>query len=303
MDISNTKTNYILGVKVDFGHTVADVLMLLESKLNSDAPNLICTTNPEFIMQALHDSEFRSIINSSTLSLPDGYGVILAYEYLVKCRELKRDSLFFLRAFLAGLEIGLTPIYTKNQIQERMSGSDLIYDICKLSEQKGYSIYLLGGQVKDQWGRMTKDIDLATYTAETLRKQFPKLNIIGATSKFSYRPEEDILTQQHIFEQLKNSGQNKIDFLFVAYGHGNQEKWIARNASKINAKVCLGVGGSFEFITGAKKRAPLILRRYGLEYIYRLLQEPWRLKRVVTAFPIFPVSMYFYVLRHKSIDM
>jgi len=74
------------------------------------------------------------------------------------------------------------------------------------------------------------------------------------------------------------------DILFVALGHGRQEKWIARNLSKLSSvKLAMGVGGSFDYISGQVKRAPKFMRKLGLEWLYRLIKEPWRLPRILVA--------------------
>ena len=92
---------------------------------------------------------------------------------------------------------------------------------------------------------------------------------------------------------------DSVDIIFVAYGHGKQEKWIVRNNKAINAKVCIGVGGSFDVISGLKKRAPLLVRKVKLEWFYRLLQEPRRVRRILTSVFIFPIYIFLYSLKHK----
>jgi len=71
----------------------------------------------------------------------------------------------------------------------------------------------------------------------------------------------------------------KIDILFVAFGAPNQEKWIWENLPKIPVKVAMGVGGAFDYISGSVQRAPEFLRNLGLEWFFRLIKEPWRIKR------------------------
>ena len=84
--------------------------------------------------------------------------------------------------------------------------------------------------------------------------------------------------------------------MFVAFGMGKQEKWIYENLSKMpSVKIAMGVGGSFDFISGKVKRAPLFLLRLGLEWMYRLVQEPRRFKRILNA----TVKFTYLVLKSK----
>ncbi|MEA3272166.1 MAG: WecB/TagA/CpsF family glycosyltransferase, partial [Patescibacteria group bacterium] len=74
------------------------------------------------------------------------------------------------------------------------------------------------------------------------------------------------------------------DIIFVAFGHGKQEKWIAENLNKLpSVKIAMGIGGAFDFISGKAKRAPTIFQRAGLEWFWRLIKEPQRYKRIYNA--------------------
>ena len=96
----------------------------------------------------------------------------------------------------------------------------------------------------------------------------------------------------YIKKVMVEKGINKIDFLFVAYNHLHQEKWIMRNKDKIPAKVSIGCGGTFDFIVGNCSLPPDIYAKYNLGWLYRLIKQPWRIKRIIKAFPIFPMKVY-----------
>ena len=85
------------------------------------------------------------------------------------------------------------------------------------------------------------------------------------------------------------------DILFVAYGAPNQDKWIARNLPRLNVRVAMGVGGSLDFIAGVTKRAPVWMRSAGIEWLHRLIRQPWRVRRMLRL-PLFVLS----VLRRGS---
>jgi len=169
----------ILGVRVDFDNTMESVLSKVESFLTDGGKHYICTVNPEFVIDAQADSDFKDILNKSDISVPDGFGLVLAQEYLRKIDTYKRNVLFSLKAFLVGLEVGVSAITKRDRFQKTISGVDLSYEIFKLAEQKGYSVFLLGGWPKDILGKkITTDRDLAFETSEVLKREFPELNIL-----------------------------------------------------------------------------------------------------------------------------
>lgn len=286
----------ILGVRVDFGLNMKRAMDIIENDLLKDGRNhIVCTTNPEFIIDAQDDSDFKKIINESSLSVPDGIGVIFAKNYLNSLDGLKRNFLFPIRAFLRGVGVGVSSFFSKEDLkEERISGVDLTYEICKLSSKKGYSVFFLGGRAKNAVGNFIDegDKDMSNKAADVMRDMYPGVNIVGATSSFNRGPEDDEKTVNYIKKVMDDKGINKIDFLFVAYNHVHQEKWIIRNMDKIPAKVSIGCGGTFDFITGNCSLPPTIYVKYNIGWLYRLIKQPWRLKRIIKAFPIFPMKVY-----------
>ena len=286
----------ILGVRVDFGLNMEKALDIIENNLLKDGKNhIVCTTNPEFVVDAQEDSDFKKIINDSSLSVPDGIGVVLAKNYLNAVDTLKRNSLFPIMAFFKGVRVGISSFIHKDEVkEERISGVDLTYEICNLSSKKGYSIFFLGGRAKNAVGNFIDegDKDMSNKAADIMREKYPGVNIVGATSSFSRGPEDDEKTVDYIKKVMVEKGINKIDFLFVAYNHLHQEKWIMRNKDKIPAKVSIGCGGTFDFIVGNCSLPPDIYAKYNLGWLYRLIKQPWRIKRIIKAFPIFPMKVY-----------
>lgn len=143
---------------------------------------------------------------------------------------------------------------------ERVSGVDFMKRLCGFCASKGFTIGLIGGKKM-----------IALKTAECLKKSYPGLNIILAEHW-----DPDISTQR-IIEARRNKRQ--IDVLFVAYGQGKQERWIADNLEKIPVKMAMGVGGAFDYISGQVPRAPKLMRNLGFEWLFRLIRQPWRIKR------------------------
>jgi len=206
----------VLGVKID-DVNLNKATEIVESWLSGKGKHYIVTTNPEFIMTAQRDSEFKKILNNSDLSIPDGKGLRIGTD--IVCN---------------------TP------------GIDLMEALIKLAEEKGLTTGFLGGRG-----------EVAQMTANCLIKKYSKL-------KVTFVSEEP---------NVMLSGTKDIDLLFVAFGHPKQEKWIFENLKKIPVKVAMGVGGAFDFFSGRVPRAPLWVRNLGLEWLFRLVVQPWRIKR------------------------
>lgn len=140
-----------------------------------------------------------------------------------------------------------------------LPGIDFMEHLIKLSAEKGFTIGLLGGRD-----------GVAKKAAECLKKMYPKVKINFA------QPGGEIDGEGKLLKSLKLP---KIDLLFVAFGPPKQEKWIAKNLKKLNVKLAMGVGGTFDYLSGRVPRAPKWLRDLGLEWLFRLIVEPWRIKR------------------------
>jgi exopolysaccharide biosynthesis WecB/TagA/CpsF family protein len=147
-------------------------------------------------------------------------------------------------------------------LPERVTGSDGLPRIAERAALTGWKLFLLGAAP-----------GIAQKTADVLRQRFPGLNIVGVYSGSPAPNEED-----DIVERVNASG---ADILFVAYGAPEQDKWIARNTPRLRVKMAMGVGGSFDFIAGVLPRAPLWMQRRGLEWLYRLYLQPWRIRRMM----------------------
>jgi N-acetylglucosaminyldiphosphoundecaprenol N-acetyl-beta-D-mannosaminyltransferase len=239
-------------------------------------------------------------VNQSALSLPDGIGVVAADHYLNRVSGIGRNGFYFLKSFLLGLETG-AKILSGRFSGSRITGVALAEELFQLSAKKGYSIFLLGGWPKDWLGnRMEIKEDYATLTAEVIRKKYPGVNIIGASSEFDREEIDDEKTVNFIREKMKEKGIETLDILMVAYNQNKQEKWISRNAEKIPAKISIGVGGTFDYLVGHYKQVPETITKSGLDWAFRLLTQPFRIRRIINAFPIFPIKVFLFSLRNKK---
>jgi N-acetylglucosaminyldiphosphoundecaprenol N-acetyl-beta-D-mannosaminyltransferase len=146
-------------------------------------------------------------------------------------------------------------------IRERVSGVDMVQRLCELATEAGRSVFLLGGAE-----------GVAEAAAEKLAAAVPGLRLAGVQHGY-FTPEEE----PAVIERIRRA---EPAVLFVAFGIPKQEKWIRAHMEELGVPVCIGVGGSFDVISGRLKRAPAWMRRCGLEWLFRVIQEPWRLPRL-----------------------
>lgn len=202
----------------------------------------VCTLNPEMVMIARQDANFRYVVERADLAVPDGVGLLWA---------AKRRG---------------TPL------PERVTGSDGVPIIAERAAREGWRVFLLGAGP-----------GVAKKAADVLKGRFPGLQIVG-----TYGGSPDPAEEAAISEIVNASG---ADLLFVAFGAPEQDKWIARNAPRLNVAMAMGVGGSLDFVAGVLPRAPVWMQRAGLEWLYRLYLQPWRIKRM-TRLPRFVLAVW-----------
>lgn len=148
-----------------------------------------------------------------------------------------------------------------NPLLERVAGADLVPLLLGVAAEKGYRIFFLGATS-----------DSVARAVENLKKVHPDLNIAGF-----YSPPFNRLLEMDHDEIQRRILQAKPDLLFVSFGCPKQEKWIAMHYRSLGVPLCAGVGATIDFLAGTVKRAPLWMHHLGVEWTYRLLQEPRRL--------------------------
>lgn len=154
-------------------------------------------------------------------------------------------------------------------LKERVPGVDIVLALCAALEPQD-TVFLLGAAP-----------GVAQQAALHLSTQFPQLKIVGT---YAGSPTEEDAAE--IIQEVNESGAK---ILLVAYGAPKQDLWIHKHLKNLpNIKIAMGVGGTFDFFAGVRRRAPLPLRKIGLEWLWRLLLEPSRWKRILTAVVVFP---------------
>lgn len=146
-------------------------------------------------------------------------------------------------------------------LKERVSGVDMVPQLAELSARKGYGIFLLGGKP-----------GVAERATQVLQRMHPGVNIVGHHAP----PLADLERMDH-GDTLERIRAAKPDILLVAFGNPKQEKWIWMHARRMGVPVSIGIGGSMDMLVGDVQRAPRWMRRSGLEWLGRCVQEPKRL--------------------------
>lgn len=248
----------ILGVKID-DVSLNQAVELVSGWIKGGGHYYIATPNPEFIVAAYSDPDFKKILNKADLAIPDGVGLKIT-----------------------------------GRIKNTTTGVDLMEALCHEAAKKGWNVGLIGGR------------GVAKLAAKRLREKYHGLKIVIAedgpemvawgparlasrskrASSVSRRASSLVATSlRSRAEDLSSLSPlhnlTHADLLFVALGMGKQERWIVESMKKVESCVFMGVGGAFDYISGNVKRAPIWMRKLGLEWLFRLIVQPWRIKRQV----------------------
>lgn len=272
----------VAGLKID-AVTKPELLTLIHGCMSVNKKSWITTVYSEFLYAALENPKIMEMLNKADFAVADGIGVFWARRYLEIPLTAKSywgkilQALWQIKYSLAAIvfnpqwiksldarpsyaEASEGSRYKENKSWEKIVGADLIWDLAKLAADNNLSIYLLGGF--ENTPELVK---------QKLISQYPNISI----STSNKNPNDPA-----IIEDIKKSS---ADMLFVAYGPIKQEKWIAENLPKLNIKLAIGVGGTFDYIAGKKSAPPKFIRYSGLEWLWRLVMQPYRFKRIINA--------------------
>lgn len=235
----------ILNIKVDSTELV-EVLSRVQGWIKEKRRFFIVTPNPEIVMLAQKDPVLSSILNSADLSLPDGVGLV----WVSKWRALPQGR--------------------QSPITCRVSGIDTMEALVELASRRGWRVFLLGGKpgiAQQAAKKITNHYSLITihYASD------PLLNADGKPIN-----KTEIEKEKRIIEKIN---EFRPHLLFVGFGAPKQEKWVALNYNKLETLGTMVVGGAFDYLSGRLPRAPKWLQNLGLEWLFRLLVEPWRIRR------------------------
>jgi N-acetylglucosaminyldiphosphoundecaprenol N-acetyl-beta-D-mannosaminyltransferase len=165
-----------------------------------------------------------------------------------------------------GIGVVLAAKLLSTPLKERIHGVDLVENLCREVAKQPITVGFLGA-----------GLHVAEEVSECLRRKYPGLKVSFTETEWDFAKKYP-----------------KTDILFVAFGSPKQEFWIAENLAGLPVKVVIGVGGAFDFISGKVRRAPVFVRKLGFEWLFRLIIQPWRIKRQLRL-----VKFIFLVIKQK----
>ena len=223
------KTCNILGVNINVTN-MEDTVKIITENLANIKGNYICVSNVHTTVMAYEDENYNEVQNGGFMAIPDGKPLSI----VSKNRGFKEA--------------------------ERVTGPDLMKEIFKISEERGYRHYFYGSTQNT-----LKDLK------EKLIEEYPQIIISGM-----YSPPFRKVTESESQQIIKNINESNPDFIWVGLGAPKQELWMKEHKNKCNG-LMIGVGAGFDYHADNIKRAPIWMQNLSLEWLYRLLQDPKRL--------------------------
>ncbi|MEW6183231.1 MAG: WecB/TagA/CpsF family glycosyltransferase [Bacillota bacterium] len=221
----------MLGVEID-AVTIEGAAARAAELIARGGPHQIVTLNPEYLFRARKEKDLLEIVRNAALVTADGVGIVWA-------------------ARVHGFSL-----------PERVTGIDLMLEICRKAAKAGWRVFLLGGKP-----------GVAEEAAARLNKEIKGLQVAGAYHGYFSAADEH--------EPLQRIKAAHPEILFVGTGAPKQERWIHTNLQALDVPLAMGVGGSFDVLSGRARRAPVWMRRLGLEWLGRLVREPRRWRRML----------------------
>jgi N-acetylglucosaminyldiphosphoundecaprenol N-acetyl-beta-D-mannosaminyltransferase len=229
---------------------MTEALTVINSFVQKKTPHHVITVDASMVVLAREDPDLKRIVRGADLVTPDGAGILWAANLFGK------------------------------RINNKVSGVDIVEQLCKASSMTGLKLFFLGAAP-----------EVASTAAVKLTEKYPGARIVGTRHGFFTVEEEP--------EIVKEIAETKPDVLFVAFGIPKQEKFIERNKAAMGIPVLIGVGGSFDVYSGLVKRAPVWMQNAGLEWIFRLCQNPKKINKVMTL-PTFVLIAIWTKLSGKA---
>lgn len=253
-------TTEIFGIKIE-AEKKERILNQIKQRISEGKKTFVVTPYSEFFYRSFRDYDFKDILNSADIALPDGISALwLAYYFSIPLTAKN----FYPKALQAcwqiitsGISIIFFPAKIRRIIPERIPGSELFWDLADLAHKNNNSVFLLGGFD-----------DTSELAAKKIAAKYPGIRVYSSNTETD-DPRTLILINN-----------KKPDILMVAYGPIKQEKWIYSNLNGLDVKIAIGLGGTFDYVAGKKLFAPKFIRDIGLEWLYRLITQPKRIGRI-----------------------
>ncbi len=227
---------------------VSKVLKFIDSSLKKKHKFFIATPNPEILVEASKNKSLQKALNSADVLLPDGVGLMLVSKFL-------------------GFKLN------------RITGREMFEKIISFADQNNLKIFLLGSSEK-----------VILLCLKRLKNEYSLIKASGFEGPFLDKEGIPVTNKDLEAEEksLRMINAFKPDILFVAFGAPKQEIWLDKNLHKLNIGGAMVVGGTFDYFSGVKPLPPRLFSKIGLEWLWRLICDPKRFKRIVNALIVFP---------------
>jgi N-acetylglucosaminyldiphosphoundecaprenol N-acetyl-beta-D-mannosaminyltransferase len=242
------RASAIFGVRLHERKTLEDVRRTLDVFLDGDVPRRVFTPNPEILLYARDHPDFGSLLDGADLALPDGAGIALV-QLLRERRRIRR-----------------------------WPGIDVAEAAVRLAAARGDPVTFVGGTG-----------DVGRRAAARWRAELPSLSVDAAGSGIRVGEDGLAISPEEGRTLIESMRSSQPRLVLVALGAPKQERWIDRYGADIpSARIMMGVGGTLDIWAGRFPRAPRVMHGLGLEWLWRLAQQPSRLPRILRATVVFP---------------
>jgi N-acetylglucosaminyldiphosphoundecaprenol N-acetyl-beta-D-mannosaminyltransferase len=262
------KYDQIMGINV-YSTSASQVLtrvdhLLSDSPLTKENPRKfsIVTPNSELILMAQTNLQLKHALNAAKFPIPDSVGLNYAFKYLF------------------GRSLNIIP------------GRVLFGKLIELSDKNKWRVFFLGGRDNE-----------AQKAADKIKEQYKNIKVKTSKGPVFDDNAETVteINRKYLIDTIKMINTYKPHILFVAFGNPKQEIWIHKNLKSLNVGGAMSVGGTLRYVAGFSELPPSWIEGLGLEWLYRLIQEPYRIGRIINAVIIFPLKVFSYKIKHPSI--
>ena len=281
----------VMGVKLS-GLSLTSVLERAQKTIDQKGRLLICTPNPEIVLQSQKDRDFRSTLSSFDIAVADGVGLLAHDRFMCLPRmkfKLLRYPVYLVEGLLAGLSLVVAGFVSGLLAKASgllvkglpvIKGRLLARKLLELANEHRWKVYLLGDKT-------------ALDAKRILSKKFPSADIRAAAGAIYDQHAKPVNNKEYRkdINITKDIKKFNPDILLVGFGAPKQERWIARNARKTGAKVLMGVGGTF-----LRLFTPALLGPF--EWLWRLVTGSNSIKRILSATIIFPWRSFLYKVKY-----
>jgi len=285
--MSKMDRNYHNILKVNIVSTSIDkVLRFTQFSLSKKHKFYIVTPNPEQIVLAQKDKDFRKILNSADIAICDAIGTVQTSKFLglKKVDNVYAKPILYL---LQGLWVGLSTFFNKKWLESDLKvikGRKLFMSLIQLANKKNWRVYFVGGEIA---GTTQEAAFKLSSNYKSVKIKYSDGPLLDDNSKPGSLYDKKIEN-----EVIEDINKFKPHLLFVGFGAPRQEKWVYRWLPKLNIGGAMVVGGTFDYVAGNVKLPPDWMSEYHLEWLWRLIVQPRRIMRIVNASVIFPLLVY-----------